>query len=201
MAPIPGVPTWLHAQVIRLLGGAYFEGDICIISDIDMVPLSKAYFLESSREVPEDHFIVYRDGHDPQRFPMCYNAARGSVYKEMFSIRSIAEIPQKILEWAQRGLGWNTDELILTEYVKAWYAANGRVAFLGHQVTRRIDRLTWLVQGYWGYEAHQLRAGIYIDAHLLRSFTTYQRENLSILRDLGCSRQERIYIAKELGKQ
>lgn len=199
--PVPGVSTSLQAQVIRLLGGAYFEDEICLISDIDMVPLSKSYFLKSVEEASEDSFIVYRNGHDPDRFPMCYNAAKGSVYKEVFRLSSTDEIPKKIIEWEKRGFGWNTDEFILTEYVKAWHQVTKRAVFLNHPVSRRIDRLVWMDRGEWGYDKNKLRSEEYIDAHLLRPLNKYVKENLSIIRDLGFDRQEIISIIKECLKQ
>ena len=41
--PIPGIPTWQHAQMIRMLLPTLFENEVCITSDIDMLPMSRQY--------------------------------------------------------------------------------------------------------------------------------------------------------------
>lgn len=56
--PIPGVSTSLQSQLVRLMLPAYFEDEICIISDIDMIPISKSYHIDSAKELPEDVFVV-----------------------------------------------------------------------------------------------------------------------------------------------
>src|SRR5579871_2794464 len=92
--PIEGVSTASHAQIIRLLGPMYFEGEISIIADIDMLPLNKDYFVNSVVAIPDDKFVVYRDlgyGKNSLRFPMCYNAGKGYLFKEIFNVKSIED--------------------------------------------------------------------------------------------------------------
>src|SRR3990170_756122 len=59
--PIPGIPTSLQAQTIRLLLPALFENDVCILSDIEMMPLNRKYFENSVKSVDENSFVVFRD--------------------------------------------------------------------------------------------------------------------------------------------
>jgi len=58
--PIEGVKPGVQAQLIRLLLPTYFEDDVCLISDIDILPLSKDYFVTRVKQYPENSFIVYR---------------------------------------------------------------------------------------------------------------------------------------------
>jgi len=58
-APIEGVSTGNYARTIRLLLPILFEDEVCLISDIDMLPLSKEYYQGSIADVPEDNFVVY----------------------------------------------------------------------------------------------------------------------------------------------
>ncbi len=168
--PIPNIPTSLQAQVIRLLLPAYFENEVCIISDIDMIPLNKEYFFESIKEINEDSFVVYRDAYyaGTFKYPMCYNAAKGKVYKEVFKINDIKEIPEIIKKWHSYNLGWNTDEILLYKYLNGWKDFKKRCVTLGHIPDRRIDRLNW------NYNFKEIRN--YIDAHCLRPYSTYKYE-------------------------
>ena len=121
--PIPGVPTGLHAQLIRLLLPAYFPSDGCILSDIDQLPINKSYFIDQVRDIANNKFIIYNNlayGPDIKRFAMCYVAARGSVFKEVFNIPDISSIPQIIKSWVEKKLGFDTDELLLYNYVTNW---------------------------------------------------------------------------------
>ena len=172
--PIPGIPTSLHAQVIRLLLPTYFDDDVCIISDIDMLPLNKNYFVDSIAHVPDNHFIVYRNkAYAPalQRYPMCYNAAKGSTFKEIFHITNPdIDIPIIIKNWHRLNLGWNTDEIMLTQSLAQWNGYPTRCTKLDHKVERRVDRSNWR------YNPALVKAGFYIDAHCLRPYEKYKKE-------------------------
>ena len=187
--PIPGIPTSFQAQVIRLLLPAFFEDEVCILSDMDMIPLSRSYFVDSVASFPSDCFIIYRDGSykgwqltEYLEYPMCYCAAKGRIFKEIFNIASIDDIPRIIREWYDHGVGWTTDQQMLYFSVNAWEEKNpGRVIRLGHNDAGRLDRQRW------GYNKQILRNGGYIDSHLLRPYSVYEKEIIQLVKDLGIS--------------
>ncbi len=187
--PIPGVSTALYAQCIRLLLPAYFEEDGCILSDIDMVPLNKNYFLDSVKNVSDNCFITYRQwtietaGNEEVKFPMCYNAAKGKVFKEVFKISDPKEIPKIIKSWSALNLGWNTDEIILCKSLFEWKDYTTRCVNLGHSVTDRIDRIGW------GYNSDLLKKGNYVDMHCPRPYTKYKSFIDKVLSHIGLENQ------------
>jgi hypothetical protein len=169
--PIDGVPTSLYAQCIRLLLPAYFENEGCIVSDIDMIPLSKEYFHSGVRDADPDQFVVYRDKvYHPQtpQFQMCYCAAYGNVWKEVFRIDSLDDIPAIVIRWNDLGLAWNTDERVLFHYLTHWNKYTTHCVKLGQRTTGRVDRI------HWGYNPEHLKAGKYIDAHCPRPYAQYK---------------------------
>lgn len=171
--PIEGIPTSLQAQVIRLLLPAYFENDVCILSDIDMIPLSKSYFVDSIASAPEDSFVIYRDaayGKNDYRYPMCYMAGKGKTYKEIFKIDNVSDIPNIIVNWHALNLGWDTDERLLYTYLKDWESDKNKCICLGHGVSKRIDRSSWK------HDAKLLVSGHYIDAHCPRPYSKYKTD-------------------------
>lgn len=180
--PIPGVPTSLQAQAIRLLLPAYFPADGCIISDIDMIPLQKSYFVDSIEYIPDDRFIIYRDGAYEwmayPRYPMCYVAAKGSVFKELFDIQALGDIPKIIQQWHKKSLGWNTDELMLYAYVSTWGAKTKRVIKLGHGTFGRVDRLDWQ------FDCKKVRSHAYIDAHMPRPYEKFKKSIDQLIKGL-----------------
>lgn len=171
--PIPGVSTALYAQAIRLLLPAYFEQEICLVSDIDLVPLNQEYFLQKTLSVSDDCFVVYRDGaygREAHKFPMSFVAAKGSTFKEVFALGTVQDIPALIEAWSNEKLGWYTDELMLHKYLTNWKYYGNRCIKLGHGVERRIDR------SYWTYDREKLQKNYYIDAHCPRPYSAYSKE-------------------------
>lgn len=169
-SPIPNVAESMQAQTIRLLLPALFPDDVCIISDIDMLPISQSYFVGGAAGCPEDAFLVYRDcahGCGYPHYPMCYNAAKGSVFGSIFGVSSMGDIRKTITAWADYGLGWNTDELLLYYFLTQWERAGGPVMRLGHGVGPRIDRL------WWPEDLKSLDIAQYIDCHCPRPYAYY----------------------------
>jgi len=167
-APLPNISESLQAQVIRLFLPAFFPDEGCLISDIDMLPISKDYFINGAADCPDNAFLVYRDlahGWDYPRYPMCYIAAKGKVFASLFDIHQHKDIAEKIIEWAEWGFGWNTDELLLYDFLKQWENKGGNVVRLGHEVTWRIDR------DFWPQSTEDLRISQYIDCHCARPYS------------------------------
>lgn len=180
LAPIPDIPNWFYAQVVRLLLPVYFTDDVCITSDMDMLPIKGSYFIDSVQSLSKDSFVVYRDGSgDTGRYPICYIAARGSVFKEIFQINSPLDIPEIVTSWYHRGFGWDTDEVLLREYVVAWHAKTGKCIKLGHNAAGRIDRSNWR------YNPAELKAGKYIEAHMVRPYAWHKDKIDKLAKELG----------------
>lgn len=170
--PIPDIPTAFQAQVIRLLLPILFENEVCIISDMDMIPCQKNYFVNSVANVPDDYFVVYKDGafnsDEYKEYPMCYNAALGRTFKEVFRVGAHQDIPNIIKEWYKLGLGWTSDQQILYAALNNWEQKNTRLIKLGHDVYPRIDR------AHWAYNEDALKNHYYIDSHMLRPYSSYR---------------------------
>lgn len=171
--PIEGVTTGLYAQAIRLLLPAYFPDEVCLTSDIDLVPLNKEYFLNSPAYISDDCFVIYRDvayRMFSDKFPMMFTAAKGRVFQEVFRITNIESIPEIIKSWSSRNLGWYTDEILLHECLTNWKDYKNRCMKLGHNVERRIDR------SYWNYDVNLLKTNYYIDMHCARPYSKYKKD-------------------------
>lgn len=189
--PLPDIPTSFQAQVIRLLLPAYFEDEVCIISDMDMIPVQKNYFVNAVAGTDKKCFVVYKDGafdsdHNKE-YPMCYNAASGKTFKEIFHISKLSEIKDKIKEWYALNLGWSTDQQILYRALNNWKDKKTRLIKLGHDVHPRIDRIKWK------YDKNRLKDNYYIDAHLLRPYSKYKAEINKLAFDLHLIDHKTIY--------
>lgn len=167
--PIFGVPESLQAQTVRLLLPILFPNDGCLISDIDMLPVSRSYFKDGAARSADDAFLIYRDkAYSPSepKYPMCYFAGRGDVFQKVFKAETYEEIEPRIIEWFGEGHGWNTDEVVLYRCVCSWEKdEGGPVCRLGHGVGPRIDRL------YWNLDRIDQLMGRSIDCHCPRPYS------------------------------
>lgn len=171
--PVPGIPTWFQAQNIRLLFPIKFPDEVCILSDMDMLPLARKFFVEQIDQYPDDNFIVYRDGayaKTTKKFPICYLAAKGRVFGEILGLNSEREIPTRLQDWFSYELGWETDELVFYHYLTNWAGYQQQVVKLG--LGKRQDGE--LDRSKWHYQAADVKAGKYYQAHLPRPYAQHQ---------------------------
>jgi hypothetical protein len=160
-APIEGLPSAYPSQVIRLLLPALYPDEICLVSDIDHIAVGRDYFHNTIANIEDDQFVFYREyppheriaikdrGLEPNQWPMCYCAAKGSTFAEIFDIRtkSIEAIREKLEEWGKTEYPrWQfyTDQVILYQHVTQWKEYQSRVTRIGHNwITGRMHRHQW----------------------------------------------------------
>ena len=118
------------AQNIRILYPSLLDGNTCLVSDIDNLPLSKKYFVDSVLSFNDDSFIIYRpDACPPNMISMMWNAARSSTWKEIFNIDSEKNLEKNLKKWytkkyAIEGTAWYTDQIKLRKYVNKFSKKN-----------------------------------------------------------------------------
>ncbi len=148
--PVEGWPTATQAQVIRLLYPAVLKCDgAVILSDMDMIPLQRDFFVNGFSQFKDDQFVSLRgiDENEKQIY-MCYVGATPSTWSDLFRVRSIEDIRECMRQWASRvvadgthgGQGWFTDQLILYNVIQGWLkTCSERIGLLPW--TEQISRL------------------------------------------------------------
>lgn len=86
-----GVDPAYATQNIRLLVPALFPGEVSVTTDIDLMPLSAAYFQTPIRGIAKDTFVIYRSAAATAKdqIAMCYAAAEAGVWSEIFGVRTL----------------------------------------------------------------------------------------------------------------
>jgi hypothetical protein len=173
---IEGIDTGLQSQIIRLYLAKELSGNI-VISDIDMVPLSKQYFID--QVVGFDSLKIYvmssdnAECNNNKEIPMCYNISDSQLFARML------ELDNTWVEFANRlnsmGFGWTTDQNYLWLKLQQFKEQNPDAVVLLSRgwprgADRRIDRL------WWSYDANLVNSGYYIDSHLLRPYQQYKSQ-------------------------
>ena len=168
------------AQNIRILYPSLLDGNTCLVSDIDNLPLSKKYFLDSVLSFNDDSFIIYRpDACPPNMISMMWNAASSSTWKEIFNIDSEKNLEKNLKKWytkkyAIEGTAWYTDQIKLRKYVNKFSKKN----------KSRIVELDDTELGFFRFNRNRLEKHFnmiqenpnleFTDFHMPRPFNEYE---------------------------
>lgn len=185
--PVENLDTAFQAQIIRLLLPALFPDEVCIISDIDQVPASRSYFCDSITNFNEDSFVVYKElisRFAPDEICMCYNAAKGSTFGEIFKVSaSLKSIRNRITELGKTAYPlwlWKTDQKVLFQKLTSWSGYKTRCHRLGED---------WVAHKLYAYDWPQarprLQKGWYYDVQLGKPYSNFQKYNEEVLRELN----------------
>lgn len=173
--PIDGMYTAFQAQCIRLLYPRLIsrqEG--VLITDMDMIPLNKSYYVDSISDIDDTYFVAYRDKLYPSEIFICYNVALPSVWAALFggthNIRDILKSWYKtiIYEDGHNKSGWSTDQAMLVKYYDEY---NGPKKMLTDTYTKymRLDRalIIDLLDKYDSTIIEIISKKIFSDYHLM----------------------------------
>lgn len=168
------------AQNIRILYPSLLDGSTCLVSDIDNLPLSKKYFVNSVLDINDDSFIIYRpDACPPNMISMMWNAASSSTWKEIFSIDSENNLEKYLRKWYTKkytieGTAWYTDQIKLRKYVNKFSKKN----------KSRIVELDDAEMGFFRFNRNRLEKHFnmiqenpnleFTDFHMPRPFNEYE---------------------------
>ena len=181
--PVSGVPTAQQSQIVRLFGTTKFPKEICLTSDLDMIPLQSRYFHDSVKGIPEDNIAFYSaDAYLPgspsyPAFPMCYMCASGETFAQVLGC-SLSEFPEEVGEWMKHGHGWFTDEKVFYQKWNKWKDKDERTVHMrrgfnmgGPYTINRIDRPDGSM-----YDRELLYNGRYIDYHMPRPYSENKKK-------------------------
>lgn len=176
---VPNISPVLQAQVVRLYASKVLPSNNLLISDMDMLPLNGSYFTNEADKVNIDRILIYSGAPymDVPYYPMCYILGKGVVMSQHLHIEDKFE--DFVIKMSKyNGGAWNTDE----KYVYDKLNNRGEVIVLRTSRTGRgrIDRSNW------NYDLAKLKAGYYIDSHLLKPYSKYKNEidKLLVMKDL-----------------
>jgi hypothetical protein len=171
---VDGVDSGFQSQVARMYITKYYQDYVCLTSDIDMLPLSKKYFTENIQNYNDDSLVIFSsDAYtNVNRYPICYNAAKGRLFDEILQLdESFEEYTKKLLSY---GWGWDTDELFFGMKVNSFKDQDKIIKLnrgWGNGIAlNRIDRSNW------SYSTDQLIDQNYIDSHSLRPYSKHKTE-------------------------
>jgi hypothetical protein len=98
--PIENINNIYVAQVIRILYPALFKNKNILITDLDIFPVSRKYFIDSIKDVDDNKFISYTNRYFKQKMvAICYNVAKSEVWSDIFGINTEDYIRKFLIEY------------------------------------------------------------------------------------------------------
>lgn len=188
LKPVPGIPTYMHSVWGRFWGATLFPDKVCIVSDIDMFPISKTYFVRQLQNVPDSKYvhlyspttkanITIKTRHQlwcssESTFPVCYHVAKGALLTSVLKINPVWEASIRDLAshtYDTKGVHardaanrpqWGIDEDYTTKILDAY--PDRSIFYFLPRYHLRIDR------GGWIYDASDIKLDVYGDCHSVR---------------------------------
>jgi hypothetical protein len=185
LKPIDNIPVYLQCLWVRYWAFSEYPDDINILSDIDMLPLSKEYFIDSIESVDSNMYVHLNPCIDTYgMLPSCYHVCSGKLFKEIVNIHDKWEDSIKFIHSLQIGSDpggmlsgkhkWFTDERYSSEQVLNYQKNNpSKIKLIDRidgQNGRRIDR------SHWFYDNNKLKDEWYFDSHSIRPYGENQVE-------------------------
>ena len=192
--PIRDVHTGFQAQCARLLLPQLCkveEDQAVIISDIDMVPMNRRYYIKLIAKISSDKFVVYRSNklRENREIAICYNAATPKTWGDLFGkVENMVDAESKIKLWhgavkyegIHGGGGWSTDQELLFSKVED-FEKDRIVRLRDRQLGfARLDRSK--IKGKLSFrQKFLIMSRYYSDCHMKRPYSEFVDLNENIV--------------------
>uniref|UniRef100_A0A6C0J2J0 Glycosyltransferase n=1 Tax=viral metagenome TaxID=1070528 RepID=A0A6C0J2J0_9ZZZZ len=178
MKPVEGVPLYIQCCWVRFWIPTQYPEKMCMTSDIDMLPISKRYFIKRIENIPDTAYVHLNAGSKYyDRLPVCYHIARGSLFKEILELPdTFEESAHQVNDFpfAETGhtipgkefMRWGIDEEFSTNKIRK-YKDYSIFKFFSRSAAHdnRIDRHDWQ------YQVSDLHRDLYVDCHSIRPYS------------------------------
>lgn len=197
--PIEGIPEFGIAKTIRFILASQQGNDVCMIEDIDEIPLSKTFITDKLSQRPKDVLLCVGEEANGWvgSWPVSYMTCEGHLWKKFINPKDLSyvelinsfrdyffDIREKIdLETDFKNDIYYSDERRLRKLLR-----DNPVPILsirrGYDDFRTctIDRHFFDKESnYWHYDRQKLINGEYVSAHCIRGFDQYKEHFAPII--------------------
>jgi len=193
----PNIPSANQAQASRMMFATLCGQDVCMLSDLDMLPLSGDYFNSIVEPVHEDKIAFVGGNAYTEQYmsPICYMVAKGDTFAEIINPGKLpyndlldsyvvykgSKPPCSIVYPSTGPENRFCDESLFSDFLKKWTFKDSRTLEVG----RKWDRSTNIAVGRidranWEESLKILDDGKCIDAHMVRPLS----KNISKIKPL-----------------
>lgn len=176
--PVKDIPVYLQTLWVRYFHPSVEPETTWCISDIDMFPISKEYFIDRLANVDDEAYVHLDPSIDEyKKFPSCYHIAKGKNFIDILDLPDDWEM--SLWRVFSSNLGsdpgghlagkkeWFADEQFATNKILQKLNLNKNIKFItreGGRCGHRLDRINWR------YTVKDLMDGYYYDSHSIRPY-------------------------------
>lgn len=174
ITPVSDIPTYFQAQWARFWFTTLSPDEVHIVSDIEMLPISKSVFVEQLVPVDDDKYVHLFGKHRP--IPVCYHVAKGSMFKKVLQLGDSYEKSLREVYNSDgacfRHMGferWGREESYCTKRIEEYQGTDLHFfQRLAPDSSERLDRSNWVSVG----SLQELES--FVDCHSLRPYHQYK---------------------------
>lgn len=195
--PVEGVPVYLQTLWVRYFHPSTEPETTWAISDIDMFPVSREYFLDRVSSI-EDNSYVHLDPSigEYKKFPSCYHIAKGSVFTDVLDLPLDWEMSAWQVHSSNLGsdpgghltgkTSWFADEQYATNKIlQKINIGYNNIKFIerdGGRYGHRLDRSNFV------YDTSMLDRNEFYDCHSIRPYSQYKNQIDKLVEDILASK-------------
>ena len=190
ITPIDDIPIYFQCQIIRFWYLTQLTDKINTIGDIDMLPISKKYFIDSIKNIPDNRYVHL----DPRvetykKLPANYHIAKGDLFKKVFQLPETHQECSRYVASLNLGrdlgnacngafknkIHWIVDEEWSTRQVFN-YKPQNIFTFIPRKNIKetRLDRTYSMVNNRFLIDIDKLIKGEYYDYHAHRPYIEHK---------------------------
>ena len=154
---------------------------------MDMIPLSKEYFVNQLKNFEDDKFVIFRSGATSENMlPICWNVAQGSTWSNIFNVENINQITEVLTSWYPKSYkpfkdNWYLDQLILKKSIDNFELNNGsKVIRLSDEDLnfKRLNRSNYRAD----LKLFKQSPNLFVDFHMPRPYKLYKKSINNVLK-------------------
>ncbi len=181
-------PDYVLAQFSRFWYATKLGDDTAVITDIDMLPLSKWYFIDQIAAIDDNNYVNL-NFENINHIYACYHIAKGRNYNKVLQLEddlessiglALSQVKHLNIKYANLDY-WFLDEMFTTLKINQYLNNDILFTFLkrkGGASANRIDR-----SSNFQYDKRLLLKDYYFDAHSVRPYLSY-KESIDTLVEL-----------------
>ena len=192
--PTPLAPLANQAKVARHILASQFGKDVCMLEDIDTIPLQRQFYKERISARESGHVLavgaeVFFDTPHQGKFPMSTISAEGETFKKFINPDDL-EYADLIASWVGKSIFDHkedvsnpphtfSDESLIRALLSEW-----KTSKVTH-TPRAVDvHNEWIDRSWWSVDEERLEQGKYVTCNFLRPFSKYYDNILPVIKHI-----------------
>lgn len=179
---ISNIPSANQAKMARHVLASQFTDEICMIEDIDTIPLQRNFVEKITIQREKDKLLavgseVYANSEHSGKFPMSNITAEGYIFKEIVNPDNLS-YEDLVNSWVdikvydhKEAINVDaytfSDESLYRVLINKWNPKKDRICFANRNVNIKNE---WIDRSWWGINVRKLNEGKYVCCNFLRPF-------------------------------